>query len=167
MVPFGLSVELVGRKRKTFIGNVIQVPFAIGESILGLLAMGIRDWKTLQIVLSAPLFLLLLLYFILPESPRWLIATGRYQEARKVLDQAQKYNHVKLSPNLLQDCDESSHKKNNNPDKPKIKLGPLDLFKDPYVRKVTLIMFFNWIVVTLGKFEPGNRLNIRQKETKV
>jgi hypothetical protein len=37
-----LSVELVGSKRKTLVGNMIQVPFAIGESILGLVAYGIR-----------------------------------------------------------------------------------------------------------------------------
>ena len=42
LIPFGLSVELVGSKRKTLVGNMIQVPFAIGESILGLVAYGIR-----------------------------------------------------------------------------------------------------------------------------
>ena len=66
MIAFGLSVELVGNKRKTFVGNIIGVPFAIGESILGLVAMaGVKDWMTFQIVISAPFFLLLLLYFIL------------------------------------------------------------------------------------------------------
>ena len=30
-------------------------------------------------------------------------------------------------------------------------LGPIDLFKHPYARKITLVMFFNWIVVTLGE----------------
>ena len=42
LIAFGLSVELVGSKRKTLVGNMIQVPFAIGESIIGLVAMGIR-----------------------------------------------------------------------------------------------------------------------------
>ena len=85
MIAFGLSVELVGNKRKTFIGNIIGVPFAIGESILGLVAMaGIKDWMTFQIVISAPFFLLLLLYFILPESPRWfLVGICKYKPAYK------------------------------------------------------------------------------------
>ena len=59
--------------------------------------MDIRDWKMLQIVVSAPLFLLLLLYFVLPESPRWLIATGRYKEAKKTIEKAAKMNGVKNS----------------------------------------------------------------------
>ena len=32
------------------------------------------------------------------------------------------------------------------------KLGISDLFKNPDVRKITLIMFVNWIVVTLGYY---------------
>lgn len=87
-------MELVGSKRKTLIGNLVQIPFAIGEAIVGLIAFGIRDWKTLQIVASAPLFSLLLLYFILPESPRWLIATGRYEEAKKTIERAARMNKV-------------------------------------------------------------------------
>ena len=91
---FSLSVELVGAKRKTLIGNLFQAPFALGEAIVALIAMGIRDWKTFQIVVSAPIFLLLLLYFILPESPRWLIATGRYKQAKKTLENAAAKNKV-------------------------------------------------------------------------
>ena len=59
--------------------------------------MNIRDWKMLQIVVSAPLFLLLLLYFVLPESPRWLIATGRYKEAKELIEKAAKMNKVSNS----------------------------------------------------------------------
>jgi hypothetical protein len=51
----------------------------------------------LQIVVSAPLFLLLLLYFILSESSRWLIATGRYKEAKELIEKAAKMNKVSNS----------------------------------------------------------------------
>ena len=34
---FSLSVELVGAKRKTLIGNLFQAPFAIGEAIVALI----------------------------------------------------------------------------------------------------------------------------------
>ena len=36
------------------IGIAIEIPFAIGEMILGLEAYYIRDWKTLQIVAYLP-----------------------------------------------------------------------------------------------------------------
>ena len=87
-------MELVGSQRKTLVGNMIQVPFAIGQAILGLVAIGIRDWWKLQIVVSAPIFILLGLYFVLPESPRWLIATGRYKQARNTIENAAAMNKV-------------------------------------------------------------------------
>ena len=94
LISFGLSVELVGNKRKTLIGNLIQAPFAFGEAIVGLAAMGLSDWQKLQIAISAPIFGLLVLYFVLPESPRWLIATGKYKEAKETINKAAKINKV-------------------------------------------------------------------------
>ena len=93
-MAFNLSIELVGPKKKTMIGILIQAPFAIGEVIVSFTAWMIRDWITFQTVVSAPLFLLLLLYFVIPESPRWLIATGRLTEAKDILEKASRKNKV-------------------------------------------------------------------------
>ena len=79
----------------------MSLPFSIGEVIFVVCAMYVRDWWKLQIVVSAPLFGMLALYFILPESPRWLIATGRYEEAKETLEKAAKSNKVQLSSHLL------------------------------------------------------------------
>ena len=103
MAPFSHSTELVGPKWKTVVGNLVEIPFALGEALIGLVALaGVRDWKTLQIVLSVPVYSLLLLYFILPESPRWLIATGRYDAAKKTIEAAAKRNKVSKSSRFAQ-----------------------------------------------------------------
>ena len=94
LMTFSLSVELVGVKKKTLIGNLIQPPFAFGEVIVSLIAWAIRDWKKFQIVVSVPLFLQLSLFFIIPESPRWLIATGKYHQAKQILEKAATKNKV-------------------------------------------------------------------------
>jgi OCT family organic cation transporter-like MFS transporter 4/5 len=52
--------------------------------LVGLLAFLIQDWRDLQITLGILVFLLVGLYFVLPESPRWLIAQRKYDEAKKV-----------------------------------------------------------------------------------
>ena len=50
----------------------------IGGLLVGILSWaGIRNWRILMLVLSTPAALLSLLYFILPESPRWLLAKGK------------------------------------------------------------------------------------------
>lgn len=98
LVPYSLSVELVGTKHKTLVGCLIQIPFAIGESIVGLVAMAFQDgeWWLYQIAISAPLLGILVLYFIVPESPRWLIAKGRYKDAKNVIERAAKVNKVTI-----------------------------------------------------------------------
>ena len=40
---FSLSVELVGVKKKTMVANIYQVPFAIGEALVAVIAMCFRD----------------------------------------------------------------------------------------------------------------------------
>ncbi len=86
MIAFVLSVEFTGPKYSAYIGIALNIPFAIGEMILGLEAYFIRDWFNLQLVAYAPIIALCLLYFALPESPRWLMATGKEEKAKVTLD---------------------------------------------------------------------------------
>ena len=53
-----------------------------------------------------------------------------------------------LSPELLRISDEDT----KNVDPAETKLGIKDMFKTPEVRKITIVMFINWIVVTLGYY---------------
>ena len=96
MVPFTLVIETIGQKWATPIGILFQTPFAIGEIILGLLVMGVRDWNNLHMATGIPMFALVLMYFVLPESPRWLIAKKRFAEARATIEKAAKINGVTL-----------------------------------------------------------------------
>ena len=74
----------------------MQTPFAIGECLVCLIAYLVRDWRVFTLVSSLPCLLsVILLYFVLPESPRWLISKGRYKEAKKIMLHAAKMNKVK------------------------------------------------------------------------
>ena len=80
-----LTVELVSFKYKSIFGSIIHIPAAIGGLLLGLEAYLIRDWVTLHLVAHLPGIILLLLWFIIPESPRWLIATGCRDKVVKII----------------------------------------------------------------------------------
>ena len=61
------------------------------------LAFWLRSWWKLQIsfaVLSLPL---LLFYFLVPESPRWLFEKGRAKEAKLVLLKIAEVNKTNIS----------------------------------------------------------------------
>ena len=85
MVTFVQAVEFIGPKYTMLFGITIEIPFAIGELILGLQAYLIRDWFTLQLVAYVPLLLLLVVWFLIPESPRWLLTKGRTEEAIAII----------------------------------------------------------------------------------
>ena len=56
----------------------------IGEMILALEAYLIRDHITLQLVSHAPMFLVIIvIYFCVPESTRWLVSKKMYDTATK------------------------------------------------------------------------------------
>ena len=53
--------------------------------VLSWMAYYVRQWRALSVLVSLTCLPFLLLYFYLPESPRWLHGQGRVEEANKVL----------------------------------------------------------------------------------
>ncbi|KAH6939590.1 hypothetical protein HPB50_019930 [Hyalomma asiaticum] len=51
-------------------------------------------WATLQLILMVPTCLLLLIYYIIDESPSWLLETGNVKEAESISLRAASMNHV-------------------------------------------------------------------------
>ena len=78
-----------------------QVPFACGEMLVGLIAYYIQNWQTLQQVLSGIVLGMILLWYLMPESPRWLLSKNKYQEALKVLTNGSKLNRRPLPEGFL------------------------------------------------------------------
>ena len=52
----------------------INIPFALGELLLGVEAFFVRDWVDLQLLAHGPVLLLTSLAWVCPESVRWLLA---------------------------------------------------------------------------------------------
>ena len=151
MVTFVIAVEYVGFKYTMLIGIVIEVPFALGEILLGIEALYIRDWYTLQLVAYLPWAVLLGLWFLIPESPRWLMSVGRYEEAITIVNKAAKVNGATIPEELL-DVTKACEKKEDftqiepaGDHQPSIK----DLFVPKLMAFRTLNMFYQWFAVTM------------------
>ena len=65
---------------------------AIFRLTLALLAYLIPNWQYLCWITSVPAFIYVILFWTMPESPRWLLTSGRIEEAEKVIRQAAKEN---------------------------------------------------------------------------
>jgi len=161
LIPFSMSMEMVGIKERvpclpwvsysTLLANFLSVPLAGGEALVSAFGYFIKKWKTLQIIMSAICLSFSLTYFLIPESPRWLISNGRYKEAKALMEKAAKRNKKEISKHLLEepakDVEEEATKSTEAP-KDDGQYGIRDMFH-PSVWKITIVLFVCWPVITL------------------
>ncbi|KAJ0171616.1 hypothetical protein K1T71_013166 [Dendrolimus kikuchii] len=102
-LPFILALELMPPKRRTYAGIVVGMLFAAGMCLLATLAYLLRDWYHLSLATSLPFILLYGYYWLIPESPRWLVGRGRVSEAEKVLRKLARKNGIELRRGFLLD----------------------------------------------------------------
>ena len=77
------------------VGSYNQGAFAIGTCLVGLIAYFIREWRMLHFVTSLIIIPQFFVYWwVIPESPRWLISKQKWRSVRKVLGAGLKINQT-------------------------------------------------------------------------
>jgi len=161
---FVLVTEICGPHYRTYFGILTQFPFGWGAALLPVIAYFIRAWKSLQLAISIPCVLLGIFYWTIPESPRWLVAEGRLDEALAILKNGAKTNNKQLPPDdelmemltAIAADDEDAQKE----EKVEVELSASQKFlsvfeeifvlvKTPEMRKRTLNIFFSWLIVAM------------------
>ena len=118
--------------------------------ILSSFASLFKTWWTLQLAVSCVSFLQLLILFIVPESPRWLISVGRLDQAESVLKTIATKNGKEDFVKTFK-IQSLSQETESIKDNSKETLGIKDLFN----RKIivfTLVQMVTWPAVALGYF---------------
>eukprot|EP00092_Neocalanus_flemingeri_P018838 GFUD01020396.1.p1 GENE.GFUD01020396.1~~GFUD01020396.1.p1 ORF type:complete len:549 (+),score=92.66 GFUD01020396.1:57-1703(+) len=134
---FTYMLEFVGGKWSTIIGGGVEYIWVTGWLSLGGLAYALRDWRDLMLYSSIPSTLSFVLFWLIPESPRWLLSTGRIEEAEDIVRSAAKFNKVTLPVDWkLKSVQKEKSRRTNL----------LDLFRYPNMRTKTLILYYNWFV---------------------
>ncbi|XP_041034075.1 solute carrier family 22 member 2-like [Carcharodon carcharias] len=131
--------ELVGPEYRRTVGILYQVCYSIGMMLLSAVAYFIPDWRNLQLATTIPSFLFLTYYWLIPESPRWMLSQKKNTEAMDVIQKMAKGNGKSLPISI------SSLKSSENLDRPSF----VDLLRTPQIRKYTLILMFNWFAGAL------------------
>ncbi|XP_050441772.1 organic cation transporter protein-like [Adelges cooleyi] len=143
ITSFVLTMEVLGGKWRTIVSTLHHIPFNLGHTSLGLIAYFIRDWRQFQLAITLPALFFFSYWWVVPESPRWLLAMGRKKEACKILTAGAEHNKRKLDSDFEKSMNVPAEKSNDN------KANVFDLFRTPNLRKKTLAVFFNWTVCGL------------------
>ncbi|KAH8354895.1 hypothetical protein KR093_000637 [Drosophila rubida] len=143
---FVLIMEIIGPKKREIVAILYQIPFNVGHASLAIFAYYIRTWRWFQFSITIFSAVFLIYICLIPESPRWLLTTGKVDESIKILEKIAKRNRAPtetVRPEI-----EAAYKVLAA--KAPSKKGNLwDLFKTPNLRLKTICMAFDWIVVCM------------------
>lgn len=87
---FVIIMEFIGTQNRDVISALYQVPFNFAHMLLPVFGYFLRDFSNFQLGISVFAIVLLSYFILIPESPRWLIAVKRTDEAIITLQQIAK-----------------------------------------------------------------------------
>ncbi|XP_022286350.2 organic cation transporter protein-like [Crassostrea virginica] len=143
MVCNVMALELVGPNKRVLAGTLIHAFFTLGLLYQSGAAYFLKHWQWIDLAIAAPLVFYIAYFWLVPESPRWLMSKGRYDEAEEIIQKAGRVNKVELpekmiNPSLLER------------EETQMKLYHLFSTKEMFTR--TTILLYNWIAVALMYF---------------
>ncbi|KAF9423514.1 hypothetical protein HW555_001069 [Spodoptera exigua] len=138
IISFVISMEVVSGKWRTIIPVVYQLPFGIGNAIMAGLAYWLRDWRKLESALGACSSLFILYWFWIPESPRWLLATGQTERAAEILKDITRENKTYVSSKYIKRLlSEREERRQQDP-------AFLAFLTSKRMRMKTILLSLNW-----------------------
>ncbi|XP_046482453.1 carcinine transporter isoform X1 [Neodiprion pinetum] len=161
-IPFIISLELVGPNYRSFVTVMTCTFYTIGLCTLAGVTYLVRDWRLLALTTSAPFLLYFLYWWFLPESPRWLLAKGRLEEANEILETLARVNGKELPDSFTQKLRQRMTMSRSKSEEERLRSGPgiLALFKTPNMRLKTCLITLNWfannmVYVGLSYYGPA------------
>ncbi|XP_068163644.1 organic cation/carnitine transporter 2-like [Antennarius striatus] len=157
VAAFVLGAEILsGHVRVMFLSLALNCGFSSGYMLLSLVAYFIRDWKHLLFVSSIPGLILIPIWWLIPESPRWLLSVGRVEEAEATVRKIAKFNKVEAPVIIFHDYITQVKTKTL----PKKHYNIFHLVKTRNIRDTTITVCLVWFSMRIGYY--GLSLNTSQ-----
>ncbi|MED6291286.1 hypothetical protein CHARACLAT_021943, partial [Characodon lateralis] len=137
---------LTGNVRVLYSSMGTCLSFAVGYMLLPVVAYFLRDWKSLLKALSIPGLAYIPLWWLLPESPRWLLSQGRAEEAEAIIRKAARWNKVQAPRVIFENYSVKETKAYKEPN------SMLDLLRHSSIRTTTLILCLVSFTMTTGYY---------------
>ncbi|GAB1602962.1 organic cation transporter protein-like, partial [Argonauta hians] len=139
---FILAIEIVSSPYRSLVGLISQILFTVGEVIICGIAFLERDWHMFCLISSVIFTPCLIYWFLINESPRWLVSQGKCLQAEKIYRKIAKANKTEYPEDgAIEPILEKPEKHEKG--------SLMDLFKSRIMFYRSLIIFFNWAVINM------------------
>ncbi|XP_013193570.2 organic cation transporter protein [Amyelois transitella] len=140
-----IVLEFIGSRHRTWVTNFTMGLSCAGAQVLTpVLALWLKNWRTLLIVTSCPSLLALAMPWIVPESVRWLASSGNVKRALKILKRFEKINQAEIPEDIIDEFILTSNKKLESDESLKAVL------RSPKLRNCLLVLVLVGIIVSVG-----------------
>lgn len=100
-------IEVGGDSKRVLGGVVFSYAVYVGEVLFAFIAMGLKYWKLLIIVVYTPTVLFVSYAILLRESVRWQMIRGKTNDAKNTLKLTGKINRLKVTPEEIDEISEA------------------------------------------------------------
>lgn len=153
VISYVYVIEQIGPSWRTFIGSQHLQFFELGIVVLSIIGFYNRDWHDVQLAFFWLGLPFLPMFFALPKSTRWLYSKGRTKEARDNLKLFSEKTNCSIDDNFIHKFEEKFFAAETETSCESF--GFRDLFKNAKLRKITIIMCFNWFVTSMVYYGLG------------
>jgi len=148
--PYVMAIELVGPDWRTHVALLANVMYSISLILLAVVVWLVKDWRQMTLATGLPFVAYFMYWWVMPESPRWLLSQNRLAEAEVEIRKMARINKKVLPDDYFKhfipeksSTDESQEENTKPPS-----YGALDLIRTPNMAKKTSIITFIWFTVT-------------------
>ncbi|XP_069582238.1 solute carrier family 22 member 16 [Ranitomeya imitator] len=153
VVVFVYVTEYIGIKARTWASIHIHAFFAVGIMVVAFVGYLVRTWWIYQIILSVITLPFVLCCWMLPETPFWLHAQGRYKEVENIIATMEKWNKVSTPCKLSELCPvEEAGELGGNDIQPPKRHNVLALFHNCSFARRTISVWLAWFTGSLGYY---------------
>ncbi|XP_037642598.1 solute carrier family 22 member 13-like [Sebastes umbrosus] len=138
-----LATEWTGTSKRSWGSCVTQLFGALGQCVLAGVIYFIRDWRMAQLIAAAPLAVVAIYIWFIPESARWLLDRGRTEEAKQLITKVAAINKRTVPESLLEKIVEKETEKRG---------GIISLMQSSVLRKYFFTLTLAWFSLNVAYF---------------